>query len=707
MTMHMQEYDESFFRAKANKRAGITWLALIFIATIYYGIKTKNGEIARGYFIAFTVVGWVTYITGYIVSMIKGKAAKEYKWVLGICYLLFYAVIAWTALDKISYIFILPLLSILILYKDPKFIKMIMWFTLFVLISSNIYKGVAKGMMDFVASEECALQFAIVLCCFACTNMAIRHLVESDGALTGSIESELAQVVQTVEQVKDASNSIVDGVTVVRELADENKQGANNVVKDMGTLAKNNGILNDKTVSSIEMTKVIDTQVKDVSDLMEEFSKLIEKSVEHADLSADELTEVVEITNRMSALSSKIETILETFKKEFENVKQETSTIEGITSQTNLLALNASIEAARAGEAGKGFAVVADQIRSLSSGTQDSSNSIMEALSHLEATSDEMLQSITETVELIQLNIEKVSTVNKSVSDITSDATSLGDNIKVVDSAVKQVENSNETLTANMNQVGEIMQIMTESINNAEQTTKTMLSKYEASAKSATDIESVVGELMEELGIGGFMNVSDIKSGMKFRMVIEDQTNAKEEYTGEVVDRKDNNVYININNRAAFDDKRRNLKCSFNAVVDNVLYCWNGIAIHNVKAGEKGQFKLTIDTNPQVYNRRKYPRMPLDNKCTISVDGTDITYYGHMVNISANGFAFSVNDSSFENMKGKNIVIEIDNFDVIKDKEIQGCIIRCSNDEGNYIVGCRMPEDSNEIKDYVNKNYSE
>ena len=88
----------------------------------------------------------------------------------------------------------------------------------------------------------------------------------------------------------------------------------------------------------------------------------------------------------------------------------------------------------------------------------------MEALSHLEATSDEMLQSITETVELIQLNIEKVSTVNKSVSDITSDATSLGDNIKVVDSAVKQVENSNETLTANMNQVGEIMQIMTESI---------------------------------------------------------------------------------------------------------------------------------------------------------------------------------------------------------------------------------------------------
>ncbi len=48
----MQEYDESFFRAKANKRAGITWLALILIATVYYGIKTKSGEITKGYFTA-------------------------------------------------------------------------------------------------------------------------------------------------------------------------------------------------------------------------------------------------------------------------------------------------------------------------------------------------------------------------------------------------------------------------------------------------------------------------------------------------------------------------------------------------------------------------------------------------------------------------------------------------------------------------------
>lgn len=345
--------------------------------------------------------------------------------------------------------------------------------------------------------------------------MAIKHLVESDGALTASIKGNLARVVKTVEQVKVASNEVVDGVTVVRELADENKAGADEVVKDMRVLSDNNNVLNEKTVSSVDMTNVIDDQVRNVAGLMEQVVELINASVEHADTSAKDLVEVVDTTNKMSELSKEVENILADFKEEFNGVKDETSTIDGITSQTNLLALNASIEAARAGEAGKGFAVVADEIRNLSNGTKESSGSIMQALSRLEETSAKMMDSIAQTIELIQLNIEKVSNVNRSVTKITNDAATLGENIKIVDSAVKEVETSNKTLTDNMNQVGAVMNDMTESINKAELTTKTMLSKYESSAKSAMDIEDVVGKLMEELGVGGFMGVQDVRSGMK------------------------------------------------------------------------------------------------------------------------------------------------------------------------------------------------
>ena len=52
----------------------------------------------------------------------------------------------------------------------------------------------------------------------------------------------LDRVVLTIEQVKDASTSVVDGVTVVRELADENREGASNVVDSMVHLASNNEV---------------------------------------------------------------------------------------------------------------------------------------------------------------------------------------------------------------------------------------------------------------------------------------------------------------------------------------------------------------------------------------------------------------------------------------------------------------------------------
>lgn len=636
---------------------------------------------------------------------VKGEDNKNYKWMLGIGYLLFYSVIAWTSLDQVSYVFILPLLSILILYKDPKFIKVMMWITLFILLSSNMYKGLVKGMMDFVSSEECALEFAVVICCYVCTNMAIKHLVESDGALTASIKGNLARVVKTVEQVKVASNEVVDGVTVVRELADENKAGADEVVKDMRVLSDNNNVLNEKTVSSVDMTNVIDDQVRNVAGLMEQVVELINASVEHADTSAKDLVEVVDTTNKMSELSKEVENILADFKEEFNGVKDETSTIDGITSQTNLLALNASIEAARAGEAGKGFAVVADEIRNLSNGTKESSGSIMQALSRLEETSAKMMDSIAQTIELIQLNIEKVSNVNRSVTKITNDAATLGENIKIVDSAVKEVETSNKTLTDNMNQVGAVMNDMTESINKAELTTKTMLSKYESSAKSAMDIENVVGKLMEELGVGGFMGVQDVRSGMKIS--ISNVNGVKKEYSGEVVERKGNELYITVDEKDSelFDKKDKHTRCNFNIVVDNVLYYWENISIRHSKAAESGEYKLYIESNPQVHNRRKYPRMPIANACTIKFENDDKTYNGRMVNVSANGFAFSVCDSAFVNAKDKNIIVSVDNFDEICTNPLEGCIIRCSNNDGEYTVGCRMPEDIMSIKHYVNKNY--
>ena len=140
--------------------------------------------------------------------------------------------------------------------------------------------------------------------------------------------------------------------------------------------------------------------------------------------------------------------------------------------------------------------------------------------------------------------------------------------------------------------------------------------------------------------------------------------------------------------------------------MNNVLYNWNNVQIVSVNQGES-KYVLKVDTNPRVYNRRKYPRMPLSNPCTIKVKGTEQCYSGQMLNISANGFAFVTRAQEIETVKGLDVEIYVEDFAVVKDGKLEGNIIRTTNNGGTYIVGCRMPQDSDKIKEYIGKNFSE
>lgn len=96
------------------------------------------------------------------------------------------------------------------------------------------------------------------------------------------VEDNLKKVVETIATVKTASTSVVDGVTVVRELADENKASADAVVGSMETLAQNNTVLRDKADSSMEMTHKISKQGANVAELVEKMVQLTNESMVHA-----------------------------------------------------------------------------------------------------------------------------------------------------------------------------------------------------------------------------------------------------------------------------------------------------------------------------------------------------------------------------------------------------------------------------------------
>lgn len=691
------DYNENEFKAKANIKTRRIWLVFALLLSANYGSDVSQGGYPSTNFIIFLILCWVPFFAGDLLLRIRGKADDRYRYALVVGYGIFYTFLICTTDSPIAFTYILPVVSLLVLYKDRKFMVGCAIANIASVIVSVIYHLVVLGQNTATDQKNYQLQIACLLLCYIGYIMSIRHLIESDGALTNSIKADLKRVVTTVEQVKTASNTIMDGITVVRELATENKHGSDIVVDGMNKLTDHNGQLQSRTASSQEMTGDINSQVQNVASMINDMVSLTAESGKHAKTSSVDLESLVQTARTMADLSNEVEHILDAFKAEFETVKQETGTIDSISSQTNLLALNASIEAARAGEAGKGFSVVAEQIRKLSTETKDSSGQISEALSRLDEISGKMTSSIEETLKLIQVTLEKVTQTGENVNKITQDSSLLGEHIQTIDSAMKEVESSNRQLVENMEQVSSIVETMTTCISDSDETSKRMLSKYEESASNINNIENVIQELMCELGIGGFMGLDDIHAGMKAKVILPKHLE-RMEYHGEVRSVAENSISLILSDNPQLNGSET---CKVQVTVDNVLYCWDQAQIQADTASGSHAYALQLSARPEIKNRRKYPRADVSNPCTITLKDSDTTFSGQLDNISANGFAFLIRDPFFMDHKHADVAIDIQNFALSDQSHLEGHVIRCSDDEGVYIVGCQMPEDNYAIRNYV------
>lgn len=662
------DYNENEFKAKANIKARRIWLVFALLLSANYGTDVSQGGYPSTNFIIFLILCWVPFFAGDLLLRIRGKADDRYRYALVVGYGIFYTFLICTTDSPIAFTYILPVVSLLVLYKDRKFMVGCAIANIASVIISVIYHLVVLGQNTATDQKNYQLQIACLLLCYIGYIMSIRHLIESDGALTNSIKADLKRVVTTVEQVKTASNTIMDGITVVRELATENKHGSDIVVDGMNKLTDHNGQLQSRTASSQEMTGDINSQVQNVASMINDMVSLTAESGKHAKTSSVDLESLVQTARTMADLSNEVEHILDAFKAEFETVKQETGTIDSISSQTNLLALNASIEAARAGEAGKGFSVVAEQIRKLSTETKDSSGQISEALSRLDEISGKMTSSIEETLKLIQVTLEKVTQTGENVNKITQDSSLLGEHIQTIDSAMKEVESSNRQLVENMEQVSSIVETMTTCISDSDETSKRMLSKYEESASNINNIENVIQELMCELGIGGFMGLDDIHAGMKAKVILPKHLE-RMEYHGEVRSVAENSISLILSDNPQLNGSET---CKVQVTVDNVLYCWDQAQIQADTASGSHAYALQLSARPEIKNRRKYPRADVSNPCTITLKDSDTTFSGQLDNISANGFAFLIRDPFFMDHKHADVAIDIQNFALSDQSHLEG-----------------------------------
>lgn len=197
----------------------------------------------------------------------------------------------------------------------------------------------------------------------------IHTLVTQDDAnLAKRLEILSHHVVQhlqrTAADIDSARREVTDAVSALNRCFTELNHGAEQQQKlVLDVLDRVTGRTDGAEQAARAIT--IESFATETQEILERFTDLL---VQVSDKS-------VESAHKTSDMTQQLGTI-------FELIGQ----VKRIADQTNLLALNAAIEAARAGDAGRGFAVVAQEVRKLSTDSNELNSEIRAKAEHASAT---------------------------------------------------------------------------------------------------------------------------------------------------------------------------------------------------------------------------------------------------------------------------------------------------------------------------------
>ena len=112
------KYNEREFAKSANKKATLMWVVMSAVLSAAYAIEIVKGLKTVQYFIIMEICCWLPILIGLVVLKTRGWHAHCYRDICASGYWIFYAYIMFTSPGTLAFAYVLPLLCMLVIYKD-------------------------------------------------------------------------------------------------------------------------------------------------------------------------------------------------------------------------------------------------------------------------------------------------------------------------------------------------------------------------------------------------------------------------------------------------------------------------------------------------------------------------------------------------------------------------------------------------------------